>query len=104
MGYLNDPYSSLFWWWLLDRSIDEQAYWAYHHRYDMDSGRYDALMASNQQLQNRVTQLEAQQIYELYRDVEIPLVGVLADLEWVGVEIDRTWFASLKERFARGYP
>jgi DNA polymerase-1 len=46
-------------------------------------------------------QLEAQQIYELYRDVEVPLVGVLADLEWAGIEIDRPWFASLKERFAR---
>jgi DNA polymerase-1 len=46
-------------------------------------------------------QLEAQQIYELYRDVEIPLVSVLADLEWAGIEIDRKWFASLKERFAR---
>jgi len=46
-------------------------------------------------------QLEAQQIYELYRDVEMPLVGVLADLEWAGVEIDIPWFASLKERFAR---
>ena len=46
-------------------------------------------------------QLEAQQIYELYRDVEVPLVGVLADLEWTGVEIDIPWFASLKERFAR---
>ena len=46
-------------------------------------------------------QLEAQQIYELFRDVEVPLVGVLADLEWAGVEIDMPWFASLKERFAR---
>jgi DNA polymerase-1 len=46
-------------------------------------------------------QLEAQQIYELFRDVEVPLVGVLADLEWAGVEIDIPWFASLKERFAR---
>jgi DNA polymerase-1 len=46
-------------------------------------------------------QLEAQQIYELYRDVEVPLVGVLADMEWSGIEIDRPWFASLKERFAR---
>ena len=46
-------------------------------------------------------QLEAQQIYELYRDIEIPLIGVLADLEWAGIEIDRPWFASLKERFAR---
>ena len=46
-------------------------------------------------------QLEAQQIYELYRDIELPLVGVLADLEWAGVEIDIAWFASLKERFER---
>jgi DNA polymerase-1 len=46
-------------------------------------------------------QLEVQQIYELYRDVEIPLIGVLADMEWAGVEIDIPWFASLKQRFAR---
>ena len=46
-------------------------------------------------------QLEGQQMYGLYRDIEIPLVGVLADLEWAGIEIDRTLFASLKERFAR---
>ncbi len=46
-------------------------------------------------------QLEAQKIYALYSTVEIPLVGVLADLEWAGIEIDRPWFASLKERFAR---
>jgi DNA polymerase-1 len=46
-------------------------------------------------------QLEAQQIYELYRDIEVPLVGVLADVEWAGIEIDVPWFASLKERFAR---
>ena len=46
-------------------------------------------------------QLEAQQIHELYRDVEMPLVGVLADMEWAGIAIDVAWFASLKERFAR---
>lgn len=46
-------------------------------------------------------QLEAQQIYELYRDVEIPLVAVLAEIEWTGIAIDRAWFASLKERFER---
>jgi DNA polymerase-1 len=46
-------------------------------------------------------QLEVQQVYDLYRHVEIPLIGVLADMEWAGVEIDIPWFASLKERFAR---
>ena len=46
-------------------------------------------------------QLEQQQMYELYREIEIPLVGVLADLEWEGIEINRALFVSLKERFAR---
>jgi len=58
----HDPYSSFFWWWLLDRSLDDQAYWAYHHRYDMDPARYEALMANNQQLENRVAQLETQKM------------------------------------------
>ena len=46
-------------------------------------------------------QLETQQMYDLYREIEIPLVGVLADLEWEGIEINRALFVSLKERFAR---
>ena len=57
----NDPYSSLFWWWLLDRSLDDRAWWAYHHRYDMDPVRYQALLANDQQLEARVQQLESQQ-------------------------------------------
>ena len=57
-----DPYSSLFWWWLMDRSLQDRAYWAYHHRYDMDSARYQALLASDQQLEARVGQLETQQV------------------------------------------
>jgi DNA polymerase-1 len=46
-------------------------------------------------------QLMAQHTYELYRDIELPLVGVLADVEWEGIRIDRDLFISLKERFAR---
>jgi len=46
-------------------------------------------------------QLEALQLAELFRDVEMPLVGVLAEMEWHGMTIDLPWFASLKERFAR---
>src|ERR1035441_4627766 len=52
---------TLFWWWVLDRSIDDRAWWAYHHRYDMDPARYQALVANDQQLESRVAQLEAQQ-------------------------------------------
>jgi hypothetical protein len=61
MVIYQDPYNSLFWWWLLDRSIDDRAWWAYHHRYDMDPARYQALVANDQQLETRVEQLEAQQ-------------------------------------------
>jgi hypothetical protein len=57
----SDPYNSLFWWWLLDRSLDDRAWWAYHHRYDMDPARYQALVVNDQQLEARVQQLETQQ-------------------------------------------
>ena len=73
----NDPYNSFFWWWLLDRSLDDRAYWAYHHHYDMDPGRYDALMATDQQLQARVAQLESQQ---LPRDPNYVPPGIDQDL------------------------
>jgi DNA polymerase-1 len=46
-------------------------------------------------------QLEALQLATLFRDVEMPLVDVLAEMEWAGVTIDTEWFASLKTRFER---
>jgi DNA polymerase-1 len=46
-------------------------------------------------------QLEAMQADALFRDVEMPLVEVLADMEWNGITINTEWFASLKERFER---
>ena len=61
MVIYQDHYNSLFWWWLLDRSFDDRAWWAYHHRYDMDPARYRALVATDQQMERRVEQLEAQQ-------------------------------------------
>jgi DNA polymerase I len=45
-------------------------------------------------------QLEAQRLLDLFCDIEIPLIGVLADMEWEGIPIDMEWFRSLKERFA----
>jgi DNA polymerase I len=36
----------------------------------------------------------------LLQDIELPLVAVLADMEWAGMAVDLAWFASLKERFA----
>jgi len=46
-------------------------------------------------------QLESLQLARLFRDVEMPLVGVLAEMEWHGVAIDIDWFRTLKERFER---
>jgi DNA polymerase-1 len=46
-------------------------------------------------------QLETYALLPLLNDIEIPLITVLADIEWAGIAINREWFASLKERFAR---
>ena len=59
--YYRDPYSNFFWWWLLDQSLQDQAYWTYHHRYSMDPSRYQLLM-QNQQLAQQVQMLENQQV------------------------------------------
>ncbi len=44
-------------------------------------------------------QLETYALAALFRDIEMPLIDVLADMEWEGVTIDTAWFASLKARF-----
>jgi DNA polymerase-1 len=46
-------------------------------------------------------QMETLQLVRLFRDVEMPLAGVLAEMEWNGVAIDVEWFRTLKERFER---
>ena len=46
-------------------------------------------------------QLDALQLTRLFREVEMPLVHVLAEMQWSGVAIDIAWFASLKTRFER---
>ncbi len=57
-----DHYNSLFWWWMLDRSLDDRASWAYHHRYNMDTTRFQNLLANDAELASRVRQLEEQQV------------------------------------------
>jgi len=44
-------------------------------------------------------QLSSQHLTELFSSVEMPLVMVLAEMEWQGISIDLPWFASLKQRF-----
>jgi DNA polymerase I len=44
-------------------------------------------------------ELEAHALTPLFRDIEVPLIEVLAEMEWSGVAIDVEWFRSLKTRF-----
>ncbi len=39
------------------------------------------------------------EVAPLLGDIELPLVGVLAEMEWTGITIDVPWFRSLKTRF-----
>ncbi len=57
-----DPYSSLFWYWLLDQSIETQARWVYHHQRVMDQARYQALVAQKPLVAAQVQQLETQNV------------------------------------------
>ena len=43
--------------------------------------------------------LAEHEVGALLRDVELPLVDVLAEMEWTGITIDTAWFHSLKTRF-----
>ena len=44
-------------------------------------------------------QLETTHARSLFDNVEMPLVNVLAEMEWSGITIDLEWFKSLKRRF-----
>jgi DNA polymerase-1 len=46
-------------------------------------------------------QLSAAGVRKLFDDIEVPLVEVLAEMEWQGVAVDVAWLRSLKERFQK---
>lgn len=46
-------------------------------------------------------QLDSSEVRPLLENVEVPLIDVLAEVEWTGISIDVPWFHSLKERFRR---
>jgi len=52
-------------------------------------------------MDDMVPALDASGMRDLFDTIEVPLVGVLADMEWEGIAIDLDWFASLKTRFQR---
>jgi hypothetical protein len=87
--FYSDPYNSFFWWWLLDRSLDERAMWAYHHQNEMDSARYRELCAKDAQLDARVRQLEAQN--KGVRDTSFTPKGIDPDLQYTDDFVDSVY-------------
>ena len=70
----------------------------------IDSARDYSCEEADVALQMRAVfepQLDAAEVRPLMENIEIPLVHVLADVEWTGIYIDLPWFRSLKARFRR---
>jgi DNA polymerase-1 len=44
-------------------------------------------------------QLDSTEARPLFDNIEMPLIHVLAEMEWTGISIDILWFESLKKRF-----
>ena len=56
--HYNDPYSTFFTLWLLDRSLDTQARWVYNHQGTDTQQRIDDLYNKNAALRAKVKELE----------------------------------------------
>ncbi len=58
-GY-RDPFSDLFWYWLLSQSFHTQANWAYNHRDMMDDARYRDLLGRDSRIEQEIMNLQQQ--------------------------------------------
>ena len=58
----------------------------------------DLTFRLRQLLEPKLVEVEAT---ALLRDLELPLIAVLAEMEWHGITIDIPWFHSLKSRFMK---
>lgn len=60
--YYSDPFGPFFYSWLLMQSLDQRAYWTYHHRQQMDDARYREMVTKDVQLETRIRALEQQKV------------------------------------------
>ena len=97
----NDPFNSFFWYWLLSRSLDSQAYWTYHHRYDMDQARYNDLLNRNAELAIHVNQLEQS---KLPRDSSYTPTGIDPDLMYADDYVEAAYNPQVVESNASSGP
>lgn len=65
---------------------------------DYAGARVDACVALKPILSERLQAVGAD---KLLATMELPLLSVLADMEWEGIRVDLPWFHSLRERFAQ---
>ncbi|MFI5231233.1 MAG: DNA polymerase I [Gemmatimonadales bacterium] len=66
---------------------------------DYSCAQADLTLRLRQLLEPRLAEVEA--TAALLRDLELPLITVLAEMEWQGITIDLPWFHSLKSRFMK---
>jgi DNA polymerase I len=66
---------------------------------DYSCAAADLTFRLRQLLEPKLAEVEA--TTALLHDVEIPLITVLAEMEWQGITIDIPWFHSLKSRFMK---
>jgi hypothetical protein len=92
----SDPYPSYFWWWMLDRSLEERAMWAYCHRADMDKERYRAMLAKDAALESRIKQLERQQVKQ---DPTYTPKGIDTDLMYSNEYVDAVYNPQMHSSF-----
>jgi hypothetical protein len=77
--YYHDPINDIFWYWLLDQSIDVQAQWAYNHREQLDDARYQSLLNQNAAISARMLMLQSQGVT---RDPSYTPRGMDPDLQY----------------------
>jgi hypothetical protein len=58
--YYHDPFSNLFWYWLLSQNYNTQAQWTYNHYDMMDSARYRDLLAHDARIEQEINNLRQQ--------------------------------------------
>jgi DNA polymerase-1 len=66
---------------------------------DYSCAAADLTFRLRQLLEPKLAEVEA--TAALLRDLELPLITVLAEMEWQGITIDLPWFHSLKSRFMK---
>ena len=65
--YYHDPFSNLFWYWLLSQNYNTQAQWAYNHYDMMDSARYRDLLAHDARIEQEINTLRQQGVRQIRR-------------------------------------